>query len=229
MTLSAEQLEAFRDLAVQLDHTDRAAYAAAGRDPLVPILGLGPADAPLCFFGRDPGAEEVRHGEPFVGSSGQLLRAALHAHLFPGEDYTFDAGLRAGRRCFWISTVPFKPLGNKAWPASVRQRFHPLIARILSCSWQGTHIITLGNEAFEWFGIGLEDQAREAFKAFWRRDDKYTASFSLTLRGPCAARVLHLHPLPHPSPANARWRPHFPRLLQARLDALLPASGTEPS
>jgi len=44
------------------------------------------------------------------------------------------------------------------------------------------------------------------------------------LRAQGGERALRLHPLPHPSPANARWRPHFPRLLKARLDALLPST-----
>ncbi len=196
MPLDAEQLAAFRRLAAGLDRIDGEAYAAAGRDPLLPILGLGPADAPLCFFGRDPGADEVRHGQPFVGSSGQLLRAELHRHLAPDVPYSFDEGLRVGAGFFWISTVPYKPLHNKAWSPAVRRRFQPLIQHMLSAQWRGGDVITLGNEAFEWFSIGL-------------------AGDELALR---------LHPLPHPSPANARWRPHFPRLLKARLDALLPSA-----
>jgi len=222
MPLDAEQLAAFRRLAAGLDRIDTAAYAAAGRDPLVPILGLGPARAPLCFFGRDPGGDEVRHGQPFVGSSGQMLRAELHRHLAPARPYSFEEGLRVGAGFFWISTVPYKPLHNRAWSPAVRQRFHPLIAGILSGQWRGTHVITLGNEAFEWFGIGLEGDEAAALRDFWRREDKYEASIAVPLPGEGGARAIHLHPLPHPSPANARWRPHFPRLLKARLDALLP-------
>lgn len=222
MLLDTEELAAFRRLAAGLDRLDREAYAAASRDPLVPILGLGPADAPLCFFGRDPGGEEARLGLPFVGSSGQLLRAELHRHLAPDASYSFEAGLRVGAGFFWLSTVPYKPLHNKAWPSAVRQRFQPAIRRILARQWQGSHVVTLGNEAFEWFGIGLQGDEAAALRDFWRRDDKYEASVAVTLRGEGEPRVLHLHPLPHPSPANARWRPHFPGLLKARLDALLP-------
>ncbi|RZS81471.1 uracil-DNA glycosylase family 4 [Pigmentiphaga kullae] len=223
MPLDAEQLAAFRRLAAGLDRIDGEAYAAAGRDPLVPILGLGPADAPLCFFGRDPGADEVRHGQPFVGSSGQLLRAELHRHLAPDVPYSFDEGLRVGAGCFWISTVPYKPLHNKAWSPAVRQRFQPLIQHILSAQWRGGDVVTLGNEAFEWFSIGLAGEELAAVREFWRREDKYESSVAVPLRAQGRERVLRLHPLPHPSPANARWRPHFPRLLKARLDALLPA------
>jgi len=41
MPLDSEQLAAFRGLASDLDRIDAAAYAAAGRDRLSPILGLG--------------------------------------------------------------------------------------------------------------------------------------------------------------------------------------------
>ncbi|MDX3905063.1 MAG: uracil-DNA glycosylase family protein [Pigmentiphaga sp.] len=223
MLLDAEQLADFRRLASGLDRLDRDAYAAAGRDPLTPILGLGPVQAPLCFFGRDPGGDEVKHGQPFVGSSGQLLRAGLLRHLEPDMAYSFQQGLRVGEAFFWISTVPYKPLNNKAWPPGVRQRFQPLIADILCRQWEGSHIVTLGNEAFEWFAMGLQGDELQALHAFWRREDKYEASLAVPLRREGRARTVHLHPLPHPSPANARWRPHFPRLLQARLNALLPA------
>jgi len=225
MLLDAEQLAVFRRLAAGLDRLDLAAYAAAGSDPLMPILGLGPADAPLCFFGRDPGGDEVRLGQPFVGSSGQLLRAGLHRHLAPDVPYSCDEGLRVGAGFFWISTVPYKPLHNKVWAPAVRQRFQPPIRRILARQWRGGHVITLGNQAFEWFGIGLPGDEAAALRAFWRREDKYEASVAVTLRDEGEPRVLRLHPLPHPSPANARWRPHFHRLLKARLDGLLGQAG----
>lgn len=224
MPLDSEQLAAFRGLASDLDRIDAAAYAAAGRDRLSPILGLGPASAPLCFFGRDPGGEEVKHGQPFVGASGQMLRTALHRHLEPERPYSFEDGLRIGERFFWISTVPYKPLGNKTWPSAVRHKFRPLIAGILLRQWQGVHVITLGTEAFEWFGIGLPGAEAAALRAFWQREDKYERSLATSLQVDGAQRTVHLHPLPHPSPANARWKAQFPSLLKARLEALLPVA-----
>jgi len=194
MPLDAEQLAAFRRLAAGLDRIDGEAYAAAGRDPLLPILGLGPADAPLCFFGRDPGADEVRHGQPFVGSSGQLLRAELHRHLAPDVPYSFDEGLRVGAGFFWISTVPYKPLHNKAWSPAVRRRFQPLIQHMLSAQWRGGDVITLGNEAFEWFSI----PAPAPLAASFARQCPLAAAFPPAAQSPagCAAAVRLMEALP---------------------------------
>ncbi|RYH28417.1 MAG: hypothetical protein EON54_23385, partial [Alcaligenaceae bacterium] len=56
---SPNQLAAFRAAAEHLPGIDREVYAAAGRDWRDPIIGLGPRDARLCIFGRDPGPTEV--------------------------------------------------------------------------------------------------------------------------------------------------------------------------
>src|SRR3546814_3026541 len=45
----------FSELATGLAQLDRSAYAAIGKDPLMPVMGLGLPDAPLCIMGRDPG------------------------------------------------------------------------------------------------------------------------------------------------------------------------------
>lgn len=210
-----------RRLARSLDQLDRAAYEACGRDPLEPIIGLGPAAAPLCIMGRDPGREEVRLGQPFVGEAGQLLRAGLHAHLHPGEPYTFEAGLAAGAGLFWMNTVPYKPIGNKAWSAGVRASFQPWMARVLD-EWRGGDVITLGNEAFAWFGLGQSKSVRDELRAFWDLGDaRYARSVGVRLELGGGERALRLHPLPHPSRANAVWCARFPALLQQRLRALL--------
>lgn len=186
---------------------DRAAYAAAGRDPLHPLLAGGRPSAPIAFFGRDPGRDEVRQMEPLVGAGGRLVRAAvcraLHGHA-PDD----DEGLgEASRHVFFSNTVPYKPIGNKPWPAEVIARFRPIIAAVLRDVWEGEHLITLGNVAFLWFG--------EAAEAHWERPDRYAAS--LTVDWP---RRITLHPLPHPSPANAVWHKRFPAMLEARLLSL---------
>lgn len=41
------------------------------------VFGRGPADAELMFVGEQPGDQEDRRGEPFVGPAGRLLRDAL--------------------------------------------------------------------------------------------------------------------------------------------------------
>lgn len=222
MTLDPELAAAMRTLARGLDQLDIAAYESCGRDPSEPIIGLGLANAPLCVMGRDPGREEVRLAQPFVGEAGQLLRAGLHGHLHPGEPYGFETGIAAGAGLFWMNTVPYKPLGNKAWSAVVRLAFQPLMARVLA-GWRGADVLTLGNEAFAWFELGQPKAVRETLRAFWSiGDERYARSVEVTLDLAGAARTLRLHPLPHPSRANAVWCARFPALLRERLRVLLP-------
>ena len=195
---------------------DQEAYAAAGRDHTWPVLlGSGSLDADLGFFGRDPGRTEAETGEPFVGAGGQLVRGALWRASEHTGTPTFEESVAVGRLVFWGNTVPFKPVGNKAWPMRVKRRFAPLIRELLVDHWRGHTLITLGNEAFHWFGLA-EPSLRPQLDAFWRRDDRYRTSLTVTLAG----REISLHPLPHPSPLNARWHRLFPELLDDRLRAL---------
>ncbi len=43
------------------------------------VFGVGDPDARVMFVGEAPGAEEDRHGEPFVGASGQLMNQIIAA------------------------------------------------------------------------------------------------------------------------------------------------------
>lgn len=213
--------QALRDLAADTDGIDTAIYATYDRDPLEPIIGLGDADAPLCFFGRDPGREEVRHGEPFIGAGGQIVRRVLYRHLNGAEMPDFEAGRALGRHYFWINTVPYKPIGNKAWSMAVKRRFQPLMRQLLIDSWHGRHIVTLGREAFLWFAIDQPREARQRLEAFWQREDRFTANLDIDLQDAQGReRTFTLHPLPHPSPLNQTWFKRFPALLEARLRQL---------
>lgn len=221
MTLPVEIRQALRNLAADTDGIDTAIYATYGRDPLEPIIGLGDADASVCFFGRDPGREEVRYGEPFIGSGGQIVRRALYRHLHGEPMPDFEAGRVLGQHYFWINTVPYKPVGNKAWSMAVKRRFHPLMRQLLVASWRGRHIITLGREAFLWFGIDQTRSERQRLEGFWQREDRFTASLDVELQDEQGLRrTFTLHPLPHPSPLNQTWFKRFPDLLEARLRQL---------
>jgi uracil-DNA glycosylase len=229
MQLEAHEVRELRRLARTLDALDVQTYRACGRDPLAPIIGLGPANAPLCFMGRDPGRREVELAQPFVGEAGQLLRAGLHAHLHPDVPYTPETGVASGAGMFWMNTVPYKPIGNKAWSTKVRAQFHPVMAHVLA-RWRGADVVTLGNEAFAWFELGQRRPVRETLRAFWAQGDaRYSRSIEVTLDLTACERTLRLHPLPHPSRANAVWCARFPALWRGRLQALLPvqrASGS---
>jgi len=221
MPLDTGQRQAFRALAEHTVGIDEQVYRRFERDPLEPIIGLGAADAPLCFFGRDPGREEVRYGEPFIGSGGQIVRRVLYRHLHGEEMPDFEAGRALGQHYFWINTVPYKPLGNKAWSMAVKRRFHTLMRQLLVDSWRGRHIITLGREAFLWFGIDQPRETRQLLEDFWQREDRFTASFDVELQDEQGqSRTFTLHPLPHPSPLNQTWFKRFPDLLEARLRQL---------
>lgn len=197
--LTPHDANALGALAAALPQIDRACYARHGRDPREPLLGLGPRDARLCLVGRDPGESEIAQWKPFVGPSGRKIRQALAAHGVP--------------EVFWINTVPFKPVGNKAWPLSVRRRFHAVLWPLLLRAWDGRDVLSFGTEAFHWFGLGQPETVRQRLADFWAREDRFAASLELDIDG----RGLVLHPLPHPSPANAVWKKRFPALLEARL------------
>ena len=220
MNLDPALRATFRRLAEGTGGIDLEVYRAVGRDPLEPIVGHGDPHARIGFFGRDPGRDEVAHGEPFIGAGGQHVRRALYRRLHGRALPDFEASKAIGRPFFWANTVPYKPLGNKAWSMAVKKRFHAPMCTLLLRHWHGTDVITLGREAFLWFGIGDRD-ACAALEAFWEREDRFETSTPATLSlDDGTRRTLRLHPLPHPSPLNATWYRKFPALLDARLAQL---------
>jgi len=221
-----ELLEAIRAEARKGDMpVDSAVYEAAGIDLFEPVLlGSGSIGGRLGIFGRDPGRTEVELREPFIGKGGQLIRAGLHRALHAGaEPADLAASIDAGRGVLWANTVPYKPVGNKAWSVAVKRRFIPMVRRYLVEIWQGDLLITCGNVAFEWFGLA-DKTLKPALKQFWTRPDRYEAALDIELDG----KRITLLPLPHPSPLNAIWYPRFPGLLDQRLRGI-PASVLHPA
>ncbi|GHB10674.1 uracil-DNA glycosylase family protein [Modicisalibacter luteus] len=221
MQLDDTLKQQFRDAAQALEGVDLETYRDFGKDPLEPIIGLGPADAPVGFFGRDPGRQEIKWGEPFIGSGGQKVRQGLYQAIHGEPMPDFEASREIGRHVFWANTVPYKPTGNKAWSMAAKKRFQPLMARVLIDHWQGRELITLGREAFLWFGINQPKEVRQALESFWKREDRFEASHAtlLTMEDGHEAEF-RLAPLPHPSPLNQTWFKRFPGLLEARLEAM---------
>lgn len=201
--------------------------AAAHEPELRPVLPRGPWQAAICFVGRDPGQEEAKCGVPFVGESGQRLRDCLLEVYAPFVPPGEHSRLAVGERFFWTHTVPFKPRGNKSWSQRVRVACQPVLLQLMHDQWGGRNVVTFGNEAFFWFGIGQPRETREKLRAFWAQGDiKYERSMEVPLPG--LARTVLLHPLPHPSPANARWRTRFPELFKQRLLLLLTQAASFP-
>ena len=221
MPITAEQRTAFRQIADDIEGIDVDVYQRFDKDPLEPIIGLGDADTRIGFFGRDPGREEVRFGEPFIGSGGQLVRKTVYRHFYDAEMPGFEASRALSPHFFWINTVPYKPVGNKAWSMKIKRRFHPLMTSLLTEQWHGRSLITLGREAFLWFGIGQSKDERARIEAFWKRDDRFETSIDITRElADGSTRDFSLYPLPHPSPLNATWYKRFPDLLTQRLSQL---------
>lgn len=220
-TLPAALVERFHREADQLAGVDEAVYRAAGRDVHDPVFGLGPRDARIAFFGRDPGRDEIHIGVPFIGAGGRQLRRVLYRRHYHGELVTTEQALAAGEGYFWANTVPYKPLGNKAWSMGVKRRFQPLVAEVLSHQWTGRDVITLGREAFFWFGINQPAALRQHLTHHWRQADRFETDLTVDFVTPEGEpRPLTLHPLPHPSPLNATWFKHFPGLLEACLERI---------
>ncbi len=218
---NSERRAAFRKEAEGLEGVDSAVYEAFERDPLEPVIGQGDPDVAVAFFGRDPGRDEVQHQMPFIGAGGQKVRTTIYRYLYKEEMPDFEASVEVGKKFFWANTVPYKPLGNKAWSMKVKKRFQPLIADLLIKNWKGGDVITLGREAFLWFAINQPREVKQRLEAFWAREDRFEKSVTVMVSAlDGSERELRLHPLPHPSPLNATWYKRFPELLAARLKQL---------
>jgi len=212
---------AFRELAVDLSGVDLEVYLAADQDPLEPVIGHGDPAVPIAIFGRDPGRDEVTHQMPFIGAGGQKVRKSLYQHRYGQEMPDFEASIEVGSHYFWANTVPYKPLGNKAWSMKVKKQFQPLVADLLVNSWSGSDIISLGREAFFWFAVNQPREIKQQLEQFWQRDDRFSSSLEVEISSvEGVTRTVRLHPLPHPSPLNATWYKRFPDLLLARLEQL---------
>jgi uracil-DNA glycosylase len=201
---------------------DRPVYESAGLDPTAPILYGGNLTSQLCIFARDLGKDEVSAQQPLYGAAGRLVRQGLYRAMFHQEPTSPTDLQKVCDRVLLTNTVPYKPPGNKAYSTAVKERFRPFLERLLVEHWQGDRIITLGNEAFQWFTpYGTKGQVKE----FFQGSDRYTASIELTLtatdsQGIIQRKIVTVMPLPHPSPLNQKYYAQFPLLLAARLKNL---------
>jgi DNA polymerase len=100
--------------ATRSDELERLATEAAGcracdlwRNATQTVFGEGPADARILFVGEQPGDQEDRAGEPFVGPAGRILDEALA-----------DAGLRRDDVYLTNAVKHFK------WTAKGKRRIH---------------------------------------------------------------------------------------------------------
>jgi uracil-DNA glycosylase len=219
-----ELIEAVRQEAIREElPIDTPVYQHAKKDPFQPILFAGSLDAPVCFFGRDLGKDEVRLGQPLIGAGGKLVREGILNSLpdRPAEAKFSQAQLGdAIKHALLTNTVPYKPPGNKAYAESVKERFRPFLVELLAHFWRGRQLITLGTEAFRWFEPYIDP---EQFESQGTGDSRFDAVFDCRLPesggdGPGrGGKLCRLRPLPHPSPLNRRWYSQFPAMISRRL------------
>ncbi|NER38932.1 MAG: uracil-DNA glycosylase [Oscillatoria sp. SIO1A7] len=198
---------------------DRPVYEAAGKDPTLPIIYAGNLASKLCFFARDLGKDEVHAGQPLYGAAGTLVRQGVYRAIYDKETKDKTELMSVLERVLLTNTMPYKPPGNKAYSATVKNRFRPFLEKLLLFYWQGDRIITLGNEAFKWFA---PYGAKGELTNFFERSDRYSASLPVTIEisdseGDDHSRQITLFPLPHPSPLNTKYYAQFPQMLQERL------------
>lgn len=201
---------------------DDPVYLAAGLKPTQPILYAGNLNSQLCFFARDLGKDEVHASQPLIGAAGKLVRSGLYRAITQ-QTPTKSTDLRVILdHVLLTNTVPYKPPGNKAYSQAIKKRFRPFVERLLVLHWQGSKIITLGNEAFNWFTPYCE---KGVLADFFQRSDRYSASIEVNIvvkdsAGNLQQKLVTLMPLPHPSPLNQKYYSQFPQLLQERLTAI---------
>lgn len=214
-----ERTAAFRALAEGLRGLDLAVYAEAGLDPTEPVVGEGDRRCRVAIIGRDPGRKEILERLPFIGVGGAKVRRGLFRALYGAESTGHSDLVLAGRHAFWLNTVPYKPLGNAAWPEPVRRACQPALTDLLVHGWDGEDVLAFGKEALFWFA--RDPAAKAALDAHWSSTDGFSRPWEVELRAPDGvARRLRVHPLPHPSPLNARWAPHVARLIDEALDRI---------
>ena len=194
-------------------------YQAAGLKPTQPILYAGNLRSQLCFFGRDLGRDEVHARQPLYGAAGTLVRQGFYWAIHRKQVTDKQKLETVCERILLTNTVPYKPPGNKAYSIAVKQRFRPFVERLLVLHWQGNKIITLGNEALQWF-IPYGD--KKEVTEFTKSSDRYKNKINVTLealdhRGKIEEKIVTLLPLPHPSPLNQKYYAQFPQMLQQRL------------
>lgn len=203
---------------------DEPVYREAGLEPTQPILYGGNLESQLCIFARDLGKDEVHARQPLYGAAGKLVRQGLYRAICgyePSKNTDLTVVLD---RVLLTNTVPYKPPGNKAYTETVKKRFRPFLEQFLVLHWQGDKIITLGNEAFNWYSPYA---AKGTLKEFFERSDRYARTIQVTLTAKDEQWNLHskpvtLYPLPHPSPLNQQYYAQFPQMLQQRLTEIFP-------
>lgn len=79
------------------------------------VFADGNVESDIVFVGEAPGAEEDKHGLPFVGQSGQLLNKAIEAIGLSRKDV------------YITNIIPWRPLGNRTPTNNEIELFRPYL------------------------------------------------------------------------------------------------------
>ena len=197
---------------------DKEVYEICKRDHLKPILYAGTLQSQICFLGRDLGRDEVKNAQPLYGSAGKLIRQGLHFALFGKEAVNSKELQEAADKVLLTNLVPYKPIGNKAYPVKVKKRFRPFIEELLICHWSGNLIIPLGNESLKWFTHYSKENITNFMKSTERFEKTQEVTLTSKIDGKVYEKSVTVAPLPHPSPLNQKYYQKFPQMLQERLN-----------
>lgn len=207
---------------------DEEIYNLCNKNPHIPIIYTGNLNAKIGFLARDLGKEEVLKGQPLIGSAGKIVRKTLYEYFSNENLINIDNIINSEiilNKVLFTNTVPYKPIGNKAFGKKIKDRFRPYIAEFLINLWKGSYLITLGNDAFEWFGYFCD---KKKLTKFWKDEEKrYKEEINCDIKLEIPSKNIiykkniTIAPLPHPSPLNARWYKKFPDLLKFRLEKII--------
>ena len=112
--ISANEASSLRELKIALESFEGCPLKKTAKNL---VFGDGPINADLMFIGEAPGAEEDRHGVPFIGPAGKLLDRMLAAIEVPRED------------TYITNILPWRPPGNRSPTDSEISACIPFIQR----------------------------------------------------------------------------------------------------
>jgi len=117
------------------------------------VFGVGNPDADLMFVGEAPGFDEDRHGEPFVGRTGQLLTRIIKAMGFAREEVYIANVLKCR------PDMPAGAYGNRAPTPQEMQTCRPYLVEQIDII-QPKVLVALGAVAVEGL-LGTRGTMRE--------------------------------------------------------------------
>lgn len=141
-----------------------------------PVPPEGPAKASWCWLGQDPGAQEVKHGRPFVGPTGTRL-----THIW--EEACTRAGRPVPRSSIWITNAALcLPVvnGNEKESRTAVLCCRPRLMKELNRLHPDAGLLVMGKWA--WFSLTNEKKGMGKVQGFHLKLDQPGAEAPPDLR-----------------------------------------------